>query len=322
MSAVGNKQHKESLKIDYADMWRDFDKENNFFYYLLSERYNLIISSDPELLIFSCFGTAHLKYNCAKLFYTGENRKTNFNACDYSISFENLTHKWQYQLPHYVIRVLESNQLHALEKVFSKVEAAQVLEAKEHFCCTVVSNPEGTVRNDFYDDLNRIKKVNSGGKFQNNVNGPVADKKEFCDKHKFVFAFENEKEEGYCTEKITDAFLSNAIPIYYGDPKVKEVFNEHRFINYDDYSDTESLIHHIMELDSDDEMYVDMMAQPIFKDGETPDFFYKENLLDFIIACIKHSKKNTPVSKTFRGHRYWLERKMKNLLNKLRTHLK
>lgn len=319
MNAVVNREHKPLLKIDYADMWRDFDKENNFFYYLISERYDLIISSDPELLIFSCFGTAHLKYNCAKLFYTGENRKTNFDACDYSISFENLLNKWQYQLPHYVIRVLESNQLHALETVHSEQEAQLILRAKEHFCCTVVSNPQGTVRNDFFHQLSKVKKVNSGGKFQNNVNGPVADKQGFCDKHKFVFAFENEKEEGYCTEKITDAFLSNAIPIYYGDPKVIEVFNEHRFINYDSYADTDELIHNIIELDTDDQRYVNMMTQPIFKDGKTPDFFHKKNLLDFITACIEHSKKSTPVSKTYRRHKYWLERKMKNTLNKIHT---
>lgn len=305
------RKNKELLKLDFADMWKDFNKTNNFFYDLLSERYEIQISNKPDLLIFSCFGFNHLSYDCARLFYTGENRKANFNACDYAITFENLSSKKQYQLPHYVIRVLESGRLNDLERIWSREEAVKILDGKKKFCCTVVSNSQGTVRNSFFNELNSFKKVNSGGRFQNNVGGPVVNKNAFCNEHKFVFAFENEKEIGYCTEKITDAFLSNAIPIYYGDPDVSKIFNKDRFINYDDYPSAQALIDRIIEIDSNDQMFVDLLTKPIFKDGVTPAFFWKSNLLDFIEYSIEDSRNTKTFLQILKKYKYWLEIKVK-----------
>ncbi len=318
MCARDSKPYKEKLRINYADMWPDFQNQNNIFHQLLSKRYDLEISDTPDFLIYSCFGNGHAKYSCAKLFYTGENRKSNFDACDYSITFEKLaTHK-QYYLPYYVLRVIEANKLPNLEKIYNQQEAQDILDSKTQFCCTVVSNGLGLVRNHFFRELNKVKKVNSGGRFENNVGGPVKDKNSFCKKHKFVFAFENEKEKGYCTEKITDALLSDSIPIYFGDPTVNGVFNPKRFLNYDDFSNTEDLINTILEIDSNDKKFMEIIQQPIFKNAQTPEFFDLNHLLDFISLCIDDSKVKTPVSKTYKRHIYWIATKLKNAKLKLK----
>ncbi|KQC34150.1 hypothetical protein AAU57_13015 [Nonlabens sp. YIK11] len=308
---------KEELKIDFVDLWKDFDKTNNFFFHLLSTRYRLVITDSPDLLIFSGFGNKHLQYNCTKLFYTGENWKTNFNACDYSISFENLPSIKQYQLPNYVIRVLEANSLHLLLKQKSMEEAHQILEVKSEFCCTVVSNPSAHVRNDFFEKLNTIKKVNSGGRFRNNIGGPVADKLEFCKNHKFVFAFENQRATGYTTEKLTDALLSDAIPIYSGDPDVAKTFNSKRFLNFDEYKNAEDLIVDILELDTNDTLFKKKISQPVFVNNQAPDFFDASRLLNFITTCIEDEtvkKKQYKIKKNFR---YYVERKYNGLKRRL-----
>ncbi len=62
-------------------------------------------------------------------------------------------------------------------------------------------------------------RVNSGGKTFNNIGGPINDKIKIFSNHNFNIAFENSSYPGYVTEKITDAFIANTIPIYWGDKK-------------------------------------------------------------------------------------------------------
>lgn len=50
-------------------------------------------------------------------------------------------------------------------------------------------------------------------------------------KYQFVVAFENAALEGYVTEKLTNAYLAGAIPIYNGSPDVGRYFNEKSMIN-------------------------------------------------------------------------------------------
>ena len=48
--------------------------------------------------------------------------------------------------------------------------------------------------------------------------------------YKFVLAFENAASDGYITEKIASAFLAGAVPIYWGDEHVEQIFNNDSFI--------------------------------------------------------------------------------------------
>ena len=41
----------------------------------------------------------------------------------------------------------------------------------------------------------------------------------------FHWAVESIREEGYFTEKLLDCFMTYTIPVYYGDPKIGNVFN-------------------------------------------------------------------------------------------------
>ncbi len=67
-----------------------------------------------------------------------------------------------------------------------------------------------------------------------------------------------------------DAFYLDTIPVYYGSDSVKAIFNTKAFINCSDYDNFDDVIQAIIELDQDDEKYLEMLRQPIFVDEKFP----------------------------------------------------
>ena len=125
-------------------------------------------------------------------------------------------------------------------------------------------------------------------------------KLKFQKKCKFSLCFESNVHEGFVTEKITDAFYAETIPIYYGDPYVTEIFNSKAFINVMDYPDWNSVIERIKYIDSHDDEFLKMLNQPVFNDNE---FITKtENgLSDFILHIFEQ-----PKNKAYRRSRsFW-----------------
>ena len=90
-----------NLKIKFVDFADDFSDKDNFFLKLLSKYYDIQISDSPDILFYSNFGYAHLKYKCKKVFYSGENITPNTFFCDYSFSFSD-TDNSNFFLPHFV----------------------------------------------------------------------------------------------------------------------------------------------------------------------------------------------------------------------------
>ena len=72
--------------------------------------------------------------------------------------------------------------------------------------------------------MNKYKRVDMGGKYNNNV-GKIKNKILFLKKYKFSIAMENSELDGYISEKIIDSFISGTIPIYYGDYMIDEYIN-------------------------------------------------------------------------------------------------
>ena len=85
-------------------------------------------------------------------------------------------------------------------------------------------------------------------------------------KYNFVVAMENTKSPGYITEKIYNAFLSGAIPIYYGDKIASDIFNTDAFINVDEYPSYDACADHIANMSQSEIKH--MQQQPIFKDNK------------------------------------------------------
>ena len=248
---------KKPIRIKFVDFWDDFVPEQSLFYQLLSQRYEIVLTDTPDYLFCSVFGDEHLRYDCVKIFYTGENQCPDFNLYDYAIGFERLTLGDRYfRLPIYY---LYANDFAAMQ---TKHEAVS-LDGKDHFCSFVYSNNNASPHREvFLNKLNEYQTVSSGGRYRNNVGGPVADKLQFQLTHKFSIAFENSSYPGYCTEKLVQSFAARTIPIYWGDEFVGDTFNEGAFINCHRFSSWDEVVAEVKRIDSDDALCLQMLQTP------------------------------------------------------------
>ena len=272
---------KRTIRVAFADQHRGFDPHKNEYLELLEKHYDVIVTDDnPEYLIYSVFGTDHLKYDCIRIFYTGECITPNFNECDYAVGFDRLDFGDRYiRFPYYLCHGYDSEYLSLKDqKPFTKEE----LEQKEGFCSFVVSNCFAQdKRAELFEKMMEYKPVVSGGRYKNNIGGAVKDKLAFTSKYKFAIACENSCYAGYTTEKIVDAFAARAIPIYYGDPTAAEDFNPKAFINCADYDSFDAVLERVKEIDENDDLYLSMINEPPVKNWLDTKAF--EKFLCFII---------------------------------------
>jgi hypothetical protein len=269
---------KRKIKIDFSDFWGGFDKTNNYFYNLLKDEFEVVITENPDYLFFSIFGNKHLNYKCKKIFYTGENIAPPLHYCDYSFSFDYLDDERNYRLPHYL-----------LYDGYYELQRPKIIDeslAKRKFCNFVVSNNGCQERNNFYTELSKYKKVDSGGRFANNIGYAVDNKVNFQSEYKFSIAFENNayrpQHPGYTTEKIMEPMTVNSIPIYWGNPEIGKEFNTKSFINVYDFDSIDSVINYIEYLDNNDKKYLELLNQPWFTDYNIPENNKIENIKSFL----------------------------------------
>jgi hypothetical protein len=311
----------KDIRIEFVDFWPDLMKTNNYFYNLLSECYNVTIDgTNPDLVFYSCFGYDHLKYNCKRIFFTGENKKPDFLACDFAFSFDFSEKKNHFRLPLYLFYIDDHKMINKLENLQSKEEYKEIWTKKTKFCCMIVSNPRASKRIEFFHKLSQVKKVDSGGKVLNNVGGRVRDKMEFINDYKFVFSFENESQEGYTTEKIVEPIFKDCIPIYWGNKKIHKDFNSARFINYHDFNSEEELIEKLIEIDQNFDLGVEMILQPVFS-KEKQDWISERKEIFTVINTVFESKEK-PIAKTYLGKLYRLKIKFKGAKRRLKKLLK
>ncbi len=253
---------KKTIKVKFTDL--GYRKEETFIYERLNELYNVEFSEKPDYLIYGVYGTEYLdkKYdNCIKIFNTGEALSPDFNLCDYAIGFDYLIAGDRYfRQPIY----FNKKYRNILELSVTKhINPEATLKSKTGFCSFVFTNSNAEpIREQFFKILCNYKKVNSGGKYLNNIgkqlgkHNDMSEKLEFEKKHKFSIAFENGSYEGYTTEKLISAFAAKTVPIYWGDPKVEKIFNPKSMILAKDFSSLENLAKYIEKVDNDDFLYI------------------------------------------------------------------
>ncbi|MDZ4710674.1 MAG: glycosyltransferase family 10, partial [Saprospiraceae bacterium] len=172
---------------------------------------------------------------------------------------------------------------------------------KNKFCCIVVSNPNAKERIEFYTELSKYKTIDSGGKWNNNVEiGPShIDKLNFIRNYKFVISFENSSYPGYTTEKIIEPLMINSIPIYWGNPLIEKDINLGRIINVHSYDSINDVIQEIIAIDNDDLLALEIVNAPIFNNNKIPDQINKSEMLKFLIKAVENN--NMPVGQSIFG---------------------
>lgn len=224
-----------------------------------------------------------------RIFVTGENVIPDFNISDYAIGFDYIEFGDRYKrIPLYRFYTEAYQALCA-----PRPDPKTILNQKTHFCAYVMSNTKHSApeREFIYHALSEYKMVSSGGKWRNNVGGPVEDKIAFQASCKFALAVENSSSPGYCTEKFAQAAQSNCVPIYWGDPSIAKQFNPKAFINAHEYSSFNELKEAVQKIDNDDGLYRSMLAEPWFINGEEPGELKHESIAAFLenIFTQRHS---------------------------------
>lgn len=271
----------KKIKLKFVDCWfSDYQKSvpmGNLIS-LLSTKYQIEFSDDPDFIICSCFGTQAHAYKACKIFFSGENVIPDFNLYDYGIGFSRIVFGDRYiRIPLYA---LYNNDFNA---AISKHVLPQ--SQRDKFCAMVVSNGgnANSRRTEIFNELSRYKLVDSGGRYLNNVGGPVKDKRVFLNSYKFSIAFENSSFPDYTTEKIVQAWAAGTLPVYWGDPNIVCEFNPKSFINCNGKS-IEQIVQEIIYIDQNDELYHEMMESPILgSNGEfkCAEYVSQDKLLDF-----------------------------------------
>lgn len=82
-----------TVTVKFVDFWQSFDwRDNRFVRALRSQRQVTVLEplspEVPDILFYSRGpGCDHLRYDCLKVYFTGENDFPDFNECDYALSF-------------------------------------------------------------------------------------------------------------------------------------------------------------------------------------------------------------------------------------------
>ena len=229
-------------------------------YHFLKDNYELEFCDRPDYLICDIASHDDLQYECVKIISTIENVVPDFSRYDYVMGFDYISFGDRYQrVPLFAsYRSYEALKEH---HEYSETEKEALLKRK--FCSFVVSNAGADpLRERFFRELSKYKRVDSGGRFLNNVGGPVKDKLEFCSKYKFNIAIENSVSPGYVTEKLMEPLTVHSVPIYYGDPLVTNDFQESCMIRVKDENDIQRAIEEVIYLDTHDEAYLERCLAP------------------------------------------------------------
>ncbi len=261
---------KTKLKIKFTDFYDGFIWNGHCLYKYLNQYFELELSDTPDLIIYSCYGTEFLKYSCPRIFYTAENIRPDFRFCDFAFSFDYNNNKNHFRLPLYSVYFTNQN-------LTKRRDAKALLHKKTGFCSFVVSNAkESEERINFFHELSKYKEIASGGKYANNVGGPVENKRDFISKYLFNIAFENSSYPGYTTEKIAEPWVEGCIPIYWGDPEITRDINPGCFINVHAFDCFDAAIAYIKEVDASPELQTKYLSAPFFRNNEVPEYLKDE----------------------------------------------
>ena len=258
---------KKEIKIKSIGL---FDKSNhiNWLKSKLGDEFILeFVEDNPDYLIYNVFTNEDIyhKYNNSiKIAIYTENVMPDLNLADYIIGHYHIIYLDKY----FKYSIIFWRNYKDIDKKKKEMLKQPI---RKKFCAAVISNCgiEFTkFRLNFIEKLNEYKKVDMGGKCQNNIGENVKNKIKFLSKYKFSIAMENSDGDGYLSEKIVDSFLAGTIPIYYGDYLLDEYINPKSYILIKGEKDIEKKIEYIKKIDNDDNLYKEIIKEkPIIDDN-------------------------------------------------------
>lgn len=294
LNFTSNNLQKKAITLLFTDFNFNSQFHNNEIKKILkiiNNSFSINITNiDPDYLIYSNFGCNHLKrqYNNAiRIAFLSENQIPDFNVADYCIGYSHINYfdRFFKRQPYFYKTILKF-----------KYEDLQIIRKnvingvrRKKFCAAVISsNNYRNFRLNFINELNKYKKVDMGGRYQNNV-GIVKDKIEFLSAYKFSIAMENSEGDGYLSEKIIESFLAGTIPIYYGDYMLDEFINPKAYIYIKGEKDLIKKINYIIEIDNNDRLYKSILNEEVLINYESY-INNEEEYYNFILHIFNQEK--------------------------------
>lgn len=284
----------KTIKIKFIGFWAGFDETDNLFYNILKDKYTVELSDDPDFLFVSCLSEPfeYAKYDCVRILFVGENISPDFTAFDYVIGCDNIAFSDRYL--NYPLSLYCNNGEFKFPTRPTEEEAYEILKTKKYFCNFIYGHQSfSDKREQLFRTLSNYKRVDSFGTFLNNqpdgksVHG--TSKYDVLKDSKFTIAGESVSFPGFNTEKIRHPFQHFSIPIYAGDPNIKNVFNPKSFINSDDFENIDELMDYVISIDTDDRKYVQMLMEEPIQNGYTSQKF--EELKSFLFNIFDQTPK-------------------------------
>lgn len=265
--------------------------------------YTLELSAEPDFAFCSCFGKQVTKYNCTRILYVQENMRPDFNLYDYAISFDRIEYEDRFlHLPWYCHPGQEKSREAALTK---HTHPDEYYTSRQGFCTYVVRNyGANPIREQMFEELSKYKWVASGGFSRNNLpdGKPVVDKIAFQEGYRFSLCFENTQTLGYCTEKLLEGFASGGVPVYWGDPGAKRMYNPEAFIDCNDCKTVQEMVEKVRAVEEDPQRWWYMVHQPAFVD---PDLVRKQSQSDLVGDFIRYIVQQGPQASRRRSPDFW-----------------
>lgn len=302
-------------KLTYFCDFQCFDPKNNLFTWALSHSFDLQFDPiNPDIVLTGDDLNPQLKQypNSKIIYYTGEpflswSGSIDRNIIDKALTFFNFDDPFFGRVPlilHYNYEYYKNGYIEDYEYLLKKSRDNTIIPDK---FCSFVARGNGYTscpRKYFFDKLSQYKFINSHGSYLNNSPQiPMGDIQKFenslfkvkcLSNYKFNLCFENSygcvkspndetyvNDSGLLSEKIYEALLSNTIPIYWGNKDISNDINSNCFINYYDYSCFDSMIEKIIEIDNNNNLYLEYVNQD-FVVTKNNSIFTKEYIIELM----------------------------------------
>lgn len=299
------------VKIRFADMPFGFDAENNCYMQALRKHYDVELSENPDFVFYSVFGTEFLRFpDSVRIFLAVEPVLPNYNDCDYAIGTSKLTFGERYFRTPPFSDYGEDDRWETL----TKERQASQRDLERKFCNFVYSNAVNGIgarlRIEFCQKLAQYRHIDCPGSVLNNMENVIEpryfnsnrlseesfnsrwiwSKLDFLQGYKFSIAFENSAMPGWTTEKMIHPMMARSVPIYWGNPDVTEYFNPKAFINCADCEGNfEAVVQRVIELDRDEDQYLDMLRQCPLSDAYP--LHWKDDMAEYLSGIIDRGVK-------------------------------
>jgi len=263
------------LKVHFDSFWGKFDRQNNIFVWILSQITNVEVTPNNPDLIFTD-NRNYKKYGTAKVVYFSGEPFYNIGECDFALTSFYVNDPRFFRLPLYVLYAYDFWQK-GLTESFDSILLPRKQYEKRKFCAYLAQGSGGpsSPREHYVNLISQYKRVDCAGMHLNNhpiVSGEpgttegAIEKIKFLSDYKFAFAIENndtfQGTSGYTTEKIFEPMIAGCVPIYWGNKDIDKDFNQLSFVNLKRFNDEAQLLDFIMELDTNENLFNEIIKEP------------------------------------------------------------